>query len=242
MSSFGSVFRASTFGESHGGGVGVVIDGVPPCLPLTESDIQPQLTRRRPGAYASINTARNEADKVKILSGTGMGAPWAPHCLLGPQQRTTPARLQVRGRRGPVTECWRSQRTGRTYSVPATPTTYWEKYGTHSSYGGRSSARETIGRVIAGTVGEKFLSTAVPGFQISFVSRVGDFALTEERSMPTSRTRGLAARRWTDTVPRCQAGRGDADVRGGPEDQGRLGRWRGHVLSKLPSRARRASV
>ena len=69
---FGNLFRITTWGESHGGGVGVVIDGCPPRLPLTEADIQPDLDRRRPG-QSSIVTPRKETDTVKILSGTFEG-------------------------------------------------------------------------------------------------------------------------------------------------------------------------
>eukprot|EP00937_MAST-01D_sp_MAST-1D-sp2_P002394 g2394.t1 len=183
MSSFGTVFRASTFGESHGGGVGVVIDGVPPCLPLTEEDIQPQLTRRRPGAHSSINTARNEADKVKILSGTEhgrtLGTPVA--CLVhNKDHRPQDYKFEDGADQSP--EMMEVAKNRQYIFRPShADFTYWEKYGTHaSSGGGRSSARETIGRVIAGTVGEKYLTLAVPGFQIvGFVSRVGDFALSE---------------------------------------------------------------
>ena len=69
---FGQLFRITTWGESHGGGVGVVVDGCPPRLPLTEADIQPDLDRRRPG-QSSIVTPRKETDTVKILSGTFEG-------------------------------------------------------------------------------------------------------------------------------------------------------------------------
>ena len=69
---FGHLFRITTWGESHGGGVGVVVDGCPPRLPLTEADIQPDLDRRRPG-QSSIVTPRKETDTVKILSGTFEG-------------------------------------------------------------------------------------------------------------------------------------------------------------------------
>eukprot|EP00051_Salpingoeca_urceolata_P001237 m.39477 g.39477 ORF g.39477 m.39477 type:complete len:168 (-) comp11278_c0_seq1:1140-1643(-) len=72
MSTFGTLFRVTTFGESHCFGVGAIVDGVPPQLELTEADIQPQLTRRRPGQSA-LSTPRNEADKVSILSGTERG-------------------------------------------------------------------------------------------------------------------------------------------------------------------------
>ena len=72
MSTFGSVFRVTTFGESHCSGVGCIIDGVPSRMALTEEDIQPQLTRRRPG-QSVLTTPRDEADNVKILSGTERG-------------------------------------------------------------------------------------------------------------------------------------------------------------------------
>jgi chorismate synthase len=70
--SFGELFRITTWGESHGGGVGVVLDGCPPRLALTEADIQPDLDRRRPG-QSKIVTPRNESDTVRILSGTFEG-------------------------------------------------------------------------------------------------------------------------------------------------------------------------
>ena len=70
--SFGTLFRISSWGESHGGGIGVVIDGCPPCMDLCEEDIQPFLDRRRPG-QSKITTPRDEADKVEILSGTFEG-------------------------------------------------------------------------------------------------------------------------------------------------------------------------
>ena len=79
---FGHLFRITTFGESHGGGVGVVVDGCPPRLALTEADIQPELDRRRPGQSA-ITTPRKEADRVRILSGTFEGQTLGtPVCLL----------------------------------------------------------------------------------------------------------------------------------------------------------------
>ena len=70
--SFGSLFRISSWGESHGGGIGVVIDGCPPRLPLGEDDIQPSLDRRRPG-QSKLTTPRDESDKVEILSGVFEG-------------------------------------------------------------------------------------------------------------------------------------------------------------------------
>jgi chorismate synthase len=71
-STFGTLFRISTWGESHGGGVGVVIDGCPPRLPLSEADIQPELDRRRPG-QSDIVTPRKESDTCRILSGVFRG-------------------------------------------------------------------------------------------------------------------------------------------------------------------------
>src|SRR3954469_5106461 len=141
--SFGELFRITTWGESHGGGVGVVIDGCPPRLALTEADIQPDLDRRRPG-QSSIVTPRKEADRVQILSGTFEGK------TLG-----TPISMWVKN------EDSRSE----AYSEMATkfrPShadyTYTAKYGIRNwQGGGRTSARETIGRVAAGAIAKKIL-------------------------------------------------------------------------------------
>lgn len=140
---FGHLFRITTWGESHGGGVGVVIDGCPPRLALTEADIQPELDRRRPG-QSKIVTPRKEADAVQILSGTFEGR------TLG-----TPISLVVKN------EDQRSE----AYTEMATkfrPShadyTYQAKYGIRAwPGGGRTSARETIGRVAAGAVAKKLL-------------------------------------------------------------------------------------
>lgn len=140
---FGQLFRVTTWGESHGGGVGVVIDGCPPRLSLTEADVQPDLDRRRPG-QSSITTPRRESDAVTILSGTFEGR------TLG-----TPISMMVRN------EDFRPE----AYSEMATkfrPShadyTYHAKYGIRAwPGGGRSSARETVGRVAAGAVARKLL-------------------------------------------------------------------------------------
>ena len=140
---FGHLFRITTWGESHGGGVGVVIDGCPPCLELTEADLQPDLDRRRPG-QSSIVTPRKEADTVQILSGTFEGK------TLG-----TPISLWVKN----------EDARPESYSEMATkfrPShadyTYAAKYGIRNwQGGGRASARETIGRVAAGAVAKKIL-------------------------------------------------------------------------------------
>src|SRR5882672_12158299 len=141
--SFGHLFRITTWGESHGGGVGVVVDGRPPRLALTEADIQPELDRRRPG-QSKIVTPRKETDTVQILSGTFEGK------TLG-----TPISMWVKN------EDARSE----AYSEMATkfrPShadyTYLAKFGIRNwQGGGRTSARETIGRVAAGAIAKKIL-------------------------------------------------------------------------------------
>jgi len=141
--SFGKLFRITTWGESHGGGVGVVVDGCPPRLPLSEADVQPDLDRRRPG-QSRITTPRKESDTVQILSGTFEG-----HTL------GTPILLWVKN------EDFRPE----AYSEMATkfrPShadyTYQAKYGIRAwPGGGRTSARETIGRVAGGAIARKIL-------------------------------------------------------------------------------------
>src|SRR5215210_1980055 len=143
-SQLGHAFRITTWGESHGGGVGVVIDGCPPRIGLSEADIQPDLDRRRPG-QSSIVTPRKEADKVQILSGVFAGK------TLG-----TPISMWVKN----------EDARPEAYSEMATkfrPShadyTYQAKYGIRNwQGGGRTSARETIGRVAAGAIAKKLLS------------------------------------------------------------------------------------
>jgi chorismate synthase len=157
-STFGTLFRVTTFGESHGQGVGVVIDGCPPKIPLDESDIQPQLDRRRP-AQSQITTSRQEADRVAIWSGVQNGK------TLG-----TPIALTVKN------TDQRPADYDRLRSVPRpshADYTYQMKYGIRAlSGGGRSSARETVGRVGAGAIAEKFLTTRYGIEIIAWVSAV----------------------------------------------------------------------
>eukprot|EP00948_MAST-09A_sp_MAST-9A-sp1_P001246 g1246.t1 len=166
MSTFGRVFRVTTYGESHSKGVGVIIDGVPPQLALTESDIQPQLTRRRPG-QSRITTPRSEADIVTIYSGTEHGY------TLG-----TPIGLLVLNknvRPGDYSEMRKIPRPGHA------DYTYISKYGTHAaSGGGRSSARETIGRVAAGAVAEKWLRLKFGCEISSWVASIGGVSIPQE--------------------------------------------------------------
>jgi chorismate synthase len=156
--SFGTLFRITTWGESHGGGVGVVVDGCPPRLALTEADIQPDLDRRRPG-QSKIVTPRKEADRVQILSGTFEGK------TLG-----TPISMWVRN----------EDQRPEAYTEMATkfrPShadyTYQAKFGIRSwQGGGRTSARETIGRVAAGAIAKKLLRERYGVEVLAYVQQV----------------------------------------------------------------------
>src|SRR5256714_15302753 len=140
---FGKLSRIPTWGEPHGGGVGVVVDGCPPRLELNEADIQPDLDRRRPG-QSKIVSPRKEADKVQILSGTFEGK------TLG-----TPILLLVRNEDARP-EAYTEMKTK--FRPSHADYTYQAKFGIRSwPGGGRTSARETIGRVAAGAIAKKIL-------------------------------------------------------------------------------------
>jgi chorismate synthase len=169
--SFGHLFRITTWGESHGGGVGVVVDGCPPRLPLNEADIQPDLDRRRPG-QSKIVTPRKESDSIQILSGTFEG-----------QTTGTPISMWVKN------EDMRPE----AYSEMATrfrPShadyTYQAKFGTRNwQGGGRSSARETIGRVAAGAIAKKLLRERHGVEVLAYVSQVQRIAASVDRERVT---------------------------------------------------------
>lgn len=172
-STFGTLFRVTTFGESHCIGVGAVVDGCPPRLTLSEADIQPQLDRRRPG-QSIISTPRQEQDVVSILSGVENGI------TLG-----TPIGLLVRNR---------DQRPGDYKEMSRIPRpshadfTYQAKYGIRaSSGGGRSSARETIGRVAAGAIAEKLLYEQHGVQIVAWVSAVGELEGPDLTDAPPTR-------------------------------------------------------
>jgi len=159
-SEFGRLFRISTFGESHGGGVGVVIDGCPPRLELDVADIQRDLDRRRPG-QSHLTTPRQEADRAEILSGVFEGR------TLG-----TPIAVLVRNldARPQAYEAMRD-----VYRPSHADYTTEAKYGIRNwQGGGRSSARETIGRVAAGAVARALLSRVAGIEVLAWVSRVQD--------------------------------------------------------------------
>ncbi len=142
-SSFGKLFRITTFGESHGGGVGVVVDGCPPGLELDTAAIQAELDRRRPG-QSRLTTPRQEADQAEILSGVFEGR------TLG-----SPIAMLVRNK-DPRPQAYEHMRD--LYRPSHADYTYEAKYGIRNwKGGGRSSARETIGRVAAGAVARKLL-------------------------------------------------------------------------------------
>jgi chorismate synthase len=161
--SFGQLFRITTWGESHGGGVGVVIDGCPPRIPLSEEDIQRELDRRRPGQSA-ITTSRAEADRCQILSGVFEG-----------QTLGTPISIMVMNKDARP-EAYAEMKS--TYRPSHADFTYEAKYGIRNwQGGGRASARETIGRVAAGAVARKILTTLFPQFElIAYVTDVYDLS------------------------------------------------------------------
>jgi chorismate synthase len=155
---FGNLFRITTWGESHGGGVGVVVDGCPPKIDITEADIQPDLDRRRPG-QSKIVTPRKEMDRVEILSGIFNGK------TLG-----TPISMMVRN----------EDQRPEAYTEMATkfrPShadyTYQAKFGIRAwQGGGRTSARETIGRVAAGAIAKKLLKQRYGVEVLAYVKQV----------------------------------------------------------------------
>lgn len=162
---FGSIFRVTTFGESHGGAVGAVIDGCPPRIALGEDLIQRQLDRRRPG-QSKLATARDEADVVKILSGVEAGR------TLG-----TPIALMVSNRDARPDDYADLKTTPRPSHADYT---YQMKYGIRAaSGGGRASARETIGRVAAGAIAEEVLRVRSGVDIVAWVSAVGEVTLPE---------------------------------------------------------------
>jgi chorismate synthase len=155
----GTLFRVSTFGESHGPGVGVIVDGCPPCIALTEADLQAELDRRRPG-QSKIVTPRKEDDKAEILSGVQDG-----------QTLGTPISILVRNT-DQRPSAYAEMQTA--YRPSHADYTYDAKYGVRAiSGGGRASARETIGRVAAGAIARNVLRQLMPGYEaIAYVKSI----------------------------------------------------------------------
>jgi chorismate synthase len=157
-STFGHVFRIHTWGESHGGAVGVVVDGCPPRIPLDVAEIQAELDRRRPG-QSRLTTPRQEADRAEVLSGLFEG-----------QTLGTPILVLVRNEDARP-EAYTEMRD--VYRPSHADYTYEAKYGIRNwQGGGRASARETVGRVAAGAIARKVLKQFGVGEITGFVSQV----------------------------------------------------------------------
>lgn len=158
-SSFGHLFRITTWGESHGGGVGVVVDGCPPRMKLSEADIQPDLDRRRPG-QSKIVTPRKESDTVQIMSGISTTGKTlgTPICLwVKNEDQRSEAYNEMKDKFRPSHADY----------------TYFAKYGIRAwQGGGRASARETVGRVAAGAIAKKILREKFGVEVLAYVKQV----------------------------------------------------------------------
>ena len=169
--SFGKIFSIATWGESHGPSIGVVIDGCPPRLPLAEAEIQAELDRRRPG-QSEITTPRQEADRVQILSGVFEGKTTGmPVALLVPSTDARPSAYTEMAAK---------------FRPSHADYTYHAKFG-HRDHrgGGRSSARETVGRVAAGAVAKKILRLAGQVEISAFVTQIHDITAPAFTRFPT---------------------------------------------------------
>jgi chorismate synthase len=208
-SSFGQLFRITTWGESHGGGVGVIIDGCPPLIELSEEDIQRDLDRRRPG-QSEIVTPRDEADRCEILSGVFEGR------TLG-----TPISILVKNKDARP-EAYSEMKA--TYRPSHADFTYEAKYGIRNwQGGGRASARETVGRVAAGAVAKKVLSKLLRGpFKIiAYVTEIHEVSAKIDRAAVRSEDVERNAVRCPDEAAAelmtalIQSVRGEGDSVGG---------------------------
>lgn len=168
---FGQLFRITTFGESHGGAVGVVVDGCPPGLALNEADIQQELDRRKPG-QSDITTPRKEQDLIHIMSG-----------VIDDKTTGTPIMLLAYNRdvkSEDYTELKELYRPGHA------DYTFEKKYGIRDWKGsGRASARETLARVAAGAIAQKYLRETLGIEFLSYVEQVGDITATIEKDTVT---------------------------------------------------------
>lgn len=168
MNSFGDIYRLTTFGESHGMAVGGVIDGMPAGVEIDLDEVQRQLDRRRPG-QSSIVTARDEKDRVKILSGIFEG-----------RSTGTPIGFMVENADQHSSDY---ENIRQTFRPSHADYTYTAKYGLRDHRGGgRSSARETISRVVGGAFAMQALATV--GISVyAYTSRVGDIALDDDYTL-----------------------------------------------------------
>jgi chorismate synthase len=157
--SFGQLFRITTFGESHGEGIGVIIDGCPPGLAISEKDIQPDLDRRKPG-QSKVTTSRNESDKIHVLSGIFNGkTTGTPIMLMAYNKDANPKDYEK------IKDIYRPSHADYTYDL---------KYGIRDWRGsGRASARETLARVAAGAIAKKYLKEKCGVEFLSHVIQIG---------------------------------------------------------------------
>jgi chorismate synthase len=163
---FGQLFRVTTWGESHGGAIGAVVDGCPPLLPLSETDIQPDLDRRAPGQSAIV-TQRKETDTVRILSGVFEGV-----TLGTPISLTIPNQDMRSEDYREIQEKYRPSHADYTYDA---------KYGVRDwRGGGRTSARETAARVAGGAIARKLLRERYRVEVIAWVSKVGRLSVESD--------------------------------------------------------------
>lgn len=170
----GQIFRITSFGESHGGAVGVVVDGCPPGLALTEADIQKDLDRRRPGQSA-ITTPRKETDTIRILSGVF-------------KEKTTGHPIMMMAENHDARpEDYEHMR--QAFRPSHADFTYEEKYGIRDYRGsGRASARVTLGWVAAGAIAKKYLAEHFNTEFLSFVEQVGNIKATINADTVTAKS------------------------------------------------------
>jgi chorismate synthase len=166
---FGQLFRITTFGESHGGGVGVVIDGCPPMIEISQAEIQNELDRRRPG-QSKITTQRKEEDCCEILSGIFEGK------TIG-----TPISILVRNKDARPEDY---AEVAKAFRPSHADFTYQAKYGIRNwQGGGRASARETVGRVAAGAIAQKILRSLFHRIEIvAYVAQIHDITAQIDRA------------------------------------------------------------
>ncbi|MDQ3337515.1 MAG: chorismate synthase [Myxococcota bacterium] len=205
-SSFGVLFRVTTFGESHGPAIGVVVDGCPPRMPLDLAQVQAELDRRRPG-QSRLVSQRKESDQVEVLSGLSDGV------TLG-----TPIAMMIRNQDARSKDY---EDISRAYRPSHADYTYDAKYGIRATAGGgRASARETAGRVAAGAIAQQLL--AQRGVTIvAWVDEVQDIAATVDEQTITRAMVDVNDVRCPDAeaaakmIERIERARKDGDSVGG---------------------------
>ncbi len=222
---WGQLFRVTTWGESHGGATGAVVDGCPSRLPLSPKDIQPDLDRRAPGQSALVSQ-RKESDTVQILSGVFEGQTLGtPISLLIPNEDMRPGDYRE------VREKYRPSHADFTYDA---------KYGVRDwRGGGRTSARETAGRVAAAAIARKLLSVRFNVTVVAWVSKVGRLVADVR---PRKGDAG-AGRHDADPLPRPRHRRAHDRGRRSRAQGWQLARRRRHLCrARLPGRLGRAGV